>query len=95
MPKAAIFFAFILLSGTFTHSYGFTDGDLVNDNFVQKKNDTFFNSGIIDISPNFFENNNYKRYIVFGSGINDSDLLQKNSIYGLQSEHGFFNLAVL
>ena len=77
MPKVAIFFAVILLSSTISNSYGFTSGDLVNENFVQKNHDTFFDSDIVDISPDFFKTNNYKRYVVFGTGVNDFGYLQK------------------
>ena len=72
MPKAAIFFSIILLSSAFSNSYGFTSGDLVDDNFVQKNYDNF-DSGIVDVSPDFFTNNNYKRYVIFGAGTNDFD----------------------
>ena len=95
MPKAAIFFAIILLSSAFSNSYGFTSGDLVEDNFVQKNYDTFFDSGIVDVSSDFFTQNNYKRYVIFGAGTNDFDFLKKNSLYGMESERGFFHVAVL
>ncbi|HUU48094.1 MAG TPA: S8 family serine peptidase [Nitrosopumilaceae archaeon] len=95
MPKVAIFFALILLSSTISNSYGFTTGDLVDDNFAQKNYDTFFDSNIVDIAPDFFTNNNYKRYVIFGAGIDDSNFLQKNSIYGMKSQQGFFHVAVL
>jgi len=95
MPKAAIFFAIILLSSAFSNSYGFTSGDLVEENFVQKKYDTFFDSGIVDVSSDFFTKNNYKRYVIFGAGTNDFDFLKKNSLYGMESERGFFHVAVL
>jgi subtilisin family serine protease len=95
MPKAAIFFAIILFSSAFSNSYGFTNGDIIEDNFVQKNYDTFFDSGIVDVSSDFFTQNNYKRYVVFGAGTNDFDFLKKNSLYGMESERGFFQVAVL
>jgi len=95
MPKAAIFFAIILLSSAFSNSYGFTSGDLVEDNFVQKNYDTFFDSGIVDVSSDFFTENNFKRYVIFGAGTNNFDFLKKNSLYGMESERGFFHVAVL
>ena len=58
MPKAAIFFSIILLSSLFSNSYGFTSGDLVYDNFVPQNNDNFFESDIVDVSPDFFTQNN-------------------------------------
>ncbi|MDH3277477.1 MAG: S8 family serine peptidase [Nitrosopumilus sp.] len=95
MPTVAIFFMLILLSYTISSSYGFTGGDVVDDNFVQKNYDTFFDSNIVDIAPDFFTKNNFKRYVIFGTGVNDFDFLQKNSMYGIESEQGFFHVAVL
>ena len=64
------------------------------DNFVQKYYD-IFDSGIVDVAPDFFTKNNYKRYVVFGTGTNDFDFLKKNSLYGIESNQGFFHVAVL
>jgi len=94
MPKVAILFAIILLSSIFSNSYGFTNGDLVTENSVKKNND-IFNSGIIDVNPDFFSKSDYKRYIIFGEGKNDSEFLKKNSLYGIESDRGFFQVAVL
>jgi len=94
MPKAAIFFSIILLSIVFSSSYGFTGGDLVDNNFVQKNND-IFDSDIVNVPPDFFTENNYKRYVIFGAGSNDFDFLKKNSLYGIESDRGFFHVAVL
>ena len=95
MPKVAIFFSIILLSSVFSNSYGFTSGDLVEDNFIPKNNDTFFDSGIVDVSPDFFTKNNYKRYVIFGTGTSDFDFLKQNSLNGIESDQGFFHVAVL
>ena len=94
MPKVAILFAIILLSSAVSNSYAFTSGDLVEGNFV-KKNYDIFSSGIIDVNPDFFSKGDYKRYIIFGEGKNDSDFLKKNSLYGIESDRGFFHVAVL
>jgi len=94
MPKAAIFFSIILLSSVFSSSYGFTGGDLVDNNFVQKNYD-IFDSDIVNVPPDFFTQNNYKRYVIFGAGLNDFDFLKKNSLYGIESDRGFFHVAVL
>ncbi|MDH3677958.1 MAG: S8 family serine peptidase [Nitrosopumilus sp.] len=94
MPKVAILFSIILLSSAFSNSYGFPSGDLVDNNLVQKNYD-IFDSGIVDISPDFFTKNNYKRYVIFGAGTNDLDFLKSNSLYGIQSDRGFFHVAVL
>jgi len=94
MPKAAIFFSIILLSSVFSSSYGFTGGDLVDNNFVQKNYD-IFDSDIVNVPADFFTQNNYKRYVIFGTGSNDFDFLKKNSLYGIESDRGFFHVAVL
>ena len=94
MPKAAIFFSIILLSFVFSIAYGFTGGDLVDNNFVQKNYD-IFDSDIVNVPPDFFTQNNYKRYVIFGAGSNDFDFLKKNSLYGIESDRGFFHVAVL
>jgi len=94
MPKVAILFAIILLSSGFSSSYGFTNGDLVEENFVKKNND-IFNSGILEVNSDFFSKSDYKRYVVFGEGKNDSEFLKKNSLYGIESDSGFFQVAVL
>jgi len=95
MPKAAIFFSIILLSSAFSNSYGFTGGDLINDNYVPQSNGIFFDSDIIDVSPNFFTKNNFKRYVIFGAGTNDSDFLKNNSLQGIETNQGFFHIAIL
>ena len=94
MPKAAIFFSIILLSFVFSIVYGFTGGDLVDNNFVQKNYD-IFDSDIVNVPPDFFTQNNYKIYVIFGAGSNDFDFLNKNSLYGIESDRGFFHVAVL
>ena len=94
MPKVAILFVIILLSSVFSNSFAFTGGDLVKENFVQKNND-IFNSGIIDVKSDFFSKSDYKRYVIFGEGKNDSEILKKNSLYGIESDRGFFHVAVL
>jgi len=94
MPKAAIFFVTLLLCSVFSNSYAFMDGDMAKNDFVKKNND-IFNSGIIEVSPDFFSKTNYKRYVIFGAGPNDSEILKKNSIYGIESNNGFFHVAVL
>ena len=44
----------------------------------------------IDVDSNFFVENNFKRYLIFGTNPQNSDYLKNNSIYGIQSENGFF-----
>ena len=94
MPKTAIFFSIVLLSSVFENTYGFTGGDMVQENIVTKNYD-IFDSDIVDIPEDFFTKNKYKRYVVFGEGQNDSNFLKKNSIYGVESDRGFFHVAIL
>ncbi|QUC65601.1 S8 family serine peptidase [Nitrosopumilus sp. K4] len=92
MPKVAIFFCIILLSSVSANSYGYY-GDLHFDT-VEKKSD-IFNSGILHVDSDFYQENNFKRYIVFGANYDDVDYLKQNSLYGINSENGFFYVMVL
>lgn len=94
MPKAAIFFSILLVSGMFVNSYAVVDGDLHENNSFYSNSDDLFDSGILKIDSDFFKSNNFKRYIIFGTGLDDSNL-KKNSLYGVQSNGGFFYVAVL
>ena len=96
MPKAAFFFSILLVSGMFVNSYAVVDGDLhLENNSFQKNSDDLFDSDILKIDPDFFKSNNFKRYMIFGTGSDDSYFLKKNSIYEIQSNGGFFYVAVL
>ena len=93
MPKVAIFFSIILLSSVLTNSYAFVPGDMVSEKSTHKQFD--FSSDIIEIDSNFFTENNFKRYIIFGTNSQSSDFLKNNSIYGVHSNNGFFSVSVL
>ncbi len=96
MPKAAIFFSILLVSGMFVNCYAVADGDLhFENNSFQNESDDLFDSGILKIDSDFFTSNNFKRYIIFGTGYDDSNFLKKNLLYGVQSNDGFFYVAVL
>ena len=93
MPKVAIFFVFLLFSPFLTNSYAFpvdhfTSLDDTGDLIIH-------NSDIIDIDSDFFLENNFKRYLIFGSNLPQTDVLKNNSLYGIQSDHGFFYVSVL
>jgi len=53
------------------------------------------NSNIIDVDSDFFLENNFKRYLIFGSSLPQTNVLKNNSLYGVQSDHGFFYVSVL
>ncbi len=52
-------------------------------------------SNIIDVDSNFFIENNFKRYLIFGSNSSPNNILKNNSIYSIQSNHGFFSVSLL
>ena len=37
----------------------------------------------------------FKRYLIFGSNSPQTNVLKNNSLYGVQSDHGFFYVSVL
>ena len=93
MPKAAIFFFIVFLSATTTYSYAFTTGDLISVDDVE---DLIFHSEILDVDSDFFSENNFKRYLIFGTNPQKDDFLQDNSMYvRIQSDNGFFYVSVL
>ena len=93
MPKAVIFFLILLISPIFTTSYAFTIDEL--DSFETSQNPFSFKSDLISVDSNFFVENNFKRYLIFGSNSLSTDILKNNSLYGIQSDHGFFYVSVL
>ncbi|MDH3795211.1 MAG: hypothetical protein OER78_09100, partial [Nitrosopumilus sp.] len=93
MPKVAIFFFALLVSPILTDSYASIHIDLNNANDIQNSLD--FNSDIVKINPDFFVENNYKRYLIFGTNLQDDYFLKTNSMYGIRSDAGFFYVSVL
>jgi len=68
------------------------DGKSLFDN---SQNQLIPDSGIIDISSDFFVENNFKRYLIFGSNSLQDNVLKNNSLYDIQSDHGFFHVSIL
>ena len=93
MPKVAILFSIVLFSIVLTNSYAFTSGDMIFEANISKQIE--FNSGIIKIDSDFFTENNFKRYLVFGTNSQNSDFLKNHSSYGIHSDSGFFSVATL
>jgi hypothetical protein len=93
MSKVLILLSIVLFSLTFTNSYAFTTGDLVfEENIIDYLN---FNSGIIQIDSDFFSENDIKRYLIFGTNLQKTDFVKNNSLYGIQSDSGFFYVSTL
>ena len=93
MPKVAIFFAFLLISPLLTNSHAFPIDQFTSlDDTVDS---IIHNSDIIDVDSDFFLENNFKRYLIFGSNLPQTNVLKNNSLYGIQSDHGFFYVSVL
>ncbi|MCH8915839.1 MAG: S8 family serine peptidase [Thaumarchaeota archaeon] len=93
MPKVAIFISIILLSSVSTNSYAIPSGDMILEEGIPKQFE--FSSGIIKVDPNFFTENNFKRYLIFGANPQSSDYLKNHSSYGVRSDSGFFHVAIL
>ena len=92
IPKAAIFFSILLFSSTLTNSYAFTGDDIL---FENKNNPAKFASEIVDVDSDFFVENTLKRYLIFGTESQNPELIKNNSIYGVQSDNGFFYVSLL
>ncbi len=93
MAQVAIFFSIILFSTVATNSYAFTSGDMVFEESIPQQIE--FNSDIIQIDPDFFTENNLKRYLIFGTNSQNPDLLKNNSLHGIHSDNGFFYVTIL
>ena len=93
MSKIAPLFAFLLFSLMLGNSYALPFGEL--NSFDDSQNQIIFDSNIIDIDSNFFIENNFKRYLIFGSNSLPDNNLHDNFLYGIKSDHGFFSVSVL
>ena len=63
--------------------------------FENSQNPLIHDSEIINTPSNFFLENNFKRYLIFGSNSLPDNILKNNSMYGVQSDHGFFHVSIL
>ena len=93
MSKTVTFFLVLLIVPIFINSYGISEDEVIL--FEDSSNFEIFNSNIIDIDSNFFNENNFKRYLIFGSNSLPENKLNNNSLYGIQSDHGFFYVSIL
>ena len=93
MPKVAILFVFLLISPLFTNSHAFPIDPFIS---LDDTGDLIIhNSDIIDVDSDFFLENNFKRYLIFGSNSHQTNILENNSLYGVSSVHGFFYVSIL
>ena len=92
MPKVAIFFSIVLLSSGVANSYAIENEVLQN---FENANSVIFDSGIVQVDESFFVENNFKRYLVFGSNDQENNLIKNNSVYHINSDNGFFHVTLL
>ena len=92
IPIVVIFFFFLFFSPIMSAHAIPIDELLLLDN---SQNKIIYESDIIDVSPDFFLENNFKRYLIFGSNSLQNNILKNNFLYGIQSDHGFFYVSVL
>jgi len=88
---SVVLIIFLLSSPISTHAISY-DGEIFLDNSEKK---IISSSNIIDIDSDFFLENNFKRYLVFGSNSLQDNILKNNSMYHVKSDHGFFSVSLL
>ena len=93
MPKVAIFSLMLLFLPMLSISNALIPVDLKSSSDVP--NIPLLDSDIVEIDPDFFTENIFKRYLIFGSSSQDSSALKNNSIYGIHSDTGFFYVSLL
>jgi len=71
------FFIFLLLSPMIINSYAVPVDQLKL--FETSQNSIIYDSDIINIDSNFFFENNFKRYLIFGSNLPQTNILENNS----------------
>ena len=91
IPILIIFFSFLICLPVITNAVPVDELYL----FDKSQKQIIHESKIIDVSSDFFLENNFKRYLIFGSNELHTDTLKNNSLYGIQSDHGFFYISVL
>jgi hypothetical protein len=91
MPKVALLLSLIILFSLIP----IVDGFYGDEKTFEKKSETLiFDTNIITIDNDFFSEQQFKRYLIFGHDDNKINLL-KNSIYNIKTDNGFFSVAIL
>ena len=91
--KISIILIFFLFFSCISTAYAISnDGQPF---FENSQNLLIHDSKIINIPSNFFLENNFKRYLIFGSNSLPDNILKNNSIYGIKTDHGFFHVSIL
>jgi len=90
-PILVIFFSFLICLPALANAVPVNELHL----FDKSQQQIIHESKIIDVSSDFFLENNFKRYLIFGSNSLHNNILKNNSLYGIQSDHGFFYVSVL
>ena len=85
-----VLIVFLLFSPISIHAISF-DGENFFDN---SENEIIVESEIIGIDSDFFLENNFKRYLIFGSNSLQNNM-NNDSLYSIQSNHGFFSVSLL
>ena len=93
ISKIVLLFVFLLFSFLLTNSHALPFDEL--SSLDNSQNQIIFDSNIIDIDSNFFIENNFKRYLIFGSNSLPDNNSYDNSLYGIKSDHGFFSVSIL
>ena len=95
MPKVAIFFSVVLFSIVLTDSFALLPEDVMIPEGQMPTRQIEFNSDIIKVDSDFFTENSFKRYLIFGTAPGNSGSLRNNSLHGVNSGSGFFHVAIL
>ena len=95
-PKIGILFSLLLFFPLLYSVSAFSSDSLILlDTSEENENSLIYDSNIIDVDSDFFAQNNFKRYLIFGSNFLSTNILEQNSIHGVHSDHGFFYVSVL
>ena len=82
---------FLLFSPIGVHAFPLDEQNF----FDNSESKIISDSKIIEIDSDFFIENNFKRYLIFGSTSLPNNILKNNSMYDIQSDHGFFSISLL